>query len=199
MLVIGLTGGIGSGKSTVAAMFDALGVPVIDTDDLARDAVRPGQPALDEIRTLFGEAVVGKDGQLDRAALRERVFTDVALREGLERILHPRIREELHRRLSGLGAPYCIVAIPLLVERGWQREVDRVLVVDASEELQIRRTSARPGMDPRQARQIMDNQAGRDERLAVADDIIANDNGLDDLREAVKQLHRLYTDLATER
>ena len=196
MLVIGLTGGIGSGKSTVGALFASHGVPVIDTDEIARDVVRPGEPALEEIRQRLGAELIQPDGHLDRRALGRRVFSDAKLKQTLESIVHPPIRQELRERLSRLSAPYCIVAIPLLLEKGWQREVDRVLVVDAPEALRIQRTLTRPGMDAEQVRRIIDSQAGRDERLACADDIIVNDRGIDDLRAAVARLHRKYLDLA---
>lgn len=199
MLVIGLTGGIGSGKSTVGGLFRARGVPVIDTDDLARVVVEPGRPALDQIKARFGREMIGADGRLDRHALARRVFSNPALREELEAILHPRIRAELHARLSDIASPYSIVAIPLLIEKGWQTEVDRILVVDAPEELQLRRTLGRPGMDARQVRRIMASQAGREERLAAADDIIVNDGALDKLETAVDRLHRLYSALAAGR
>jgi dephospho-CoA kinase len=199
MLVVGLTGGIGSGKSTVSELFAGHHVPVIDTDEIARSVVEPGQPALDEIRAHFGSDVVLPDGRLDRTALRKKVFADVRRRETLESIVHPRIREELHERLAQLEAPYCIVAIPLLVEKGWQSEVDRILVVDAPEDLQIRRTAARPGMDTGQARAITESQASREERLAFADDIIVNDGGLGQLRRAVEELHGRYCELSAHR
>jgi dephospho-CoA kinase len=158
--------------------------------------VQPGQPALEEIRARFGNSLIQPDGQLDRAALRSRAFEDSSLREELERILHPRIYDELRTRLSALNAPYCIVAIPLLVEKNWRGLVDRVLVVDAPEEEQIRRAGARTGMDAEQARRILASQASRDERLAAADDIIVNDGDVQRLYPLVERLHKLYTELA---
>lgn len=198
-LVVGLTGGIGSGKSTVSALFEEHGVPVIDTDEIARAMVEPDQPALDAIRERFGEDVILQDGRLDRDALRQRVFSDKGNRQALEAILHPRILATLHERLSRLSVPYCIVAIPLLVEKGWRSEVERVLVVDAPEELQVRRAAARPGLDADQIRQIIQSQASREERLALADDIIVNDGGMDKLRSTVERLHKLYTELAARK
>ena len=178
MLVIGLTGGIGSGKSAVEALFSELGVPVIDADRIARQVVEPGQPALDEIKAQFGEAVLDAQGALNRRRLRKLVFDDAALRKALESILHPRIRARIAEELSALSAPYAIVAIPLLIETGPYQEVDRVLVVDCPEEEQIRRICQRDKVSAAQAAAIMATQATREERLSAADDIIDNAGAL---------------------
>jgi len=196
MLVIGLTGGVGSGKSTVGRYFEELGIPVIDTDSIARQVVEPGRPALAEIRDRFGPELIRSDKQLDRKALRARVFSNAYERRALESILHPRIRAELQRQLSHLSSPYCIVAIPLLVEKAWQNEVDRVLVVDSPEQLQIRRTIQRENLDTEQVQRIIDSQASRRERLAIADDVIVNDGQRTSLEAAVLELHRRYLSLA---
>lgn len=196
MLRIGLTGGIGSGKSTVAELFARRGVPVIDTDVIAREVVEPGQPAIAEIERAFGREVLDDAGRLDRAALRRRVFDDPAARARLEAILHPRIRAEVERRLAALEAPYCLVVVPLLVETNFVDLIDRVLVVDADEALQIARTSARDAVPPESVERVMAAQASRAERLARADDVIRNDGTLSDLEHEVERLHARYLAMA---
>lgn len=196
MLRIGLTGGIGSGKSTVAQLFARRGVPVIDTDVIAREVVEPGQPAIAEIERAFGREVLDDAGRLDRAALRRRVFDDPAARARLEAILHPRIRAEVERRLAALEAPYCLVVVPLLVETNFVDLIDRVLVVDADEALQIARTSARDAVPPESVERVMAAQASRAERLARADDVIRNDGTLSDLEHEVERLHARYLAMA---
>ncbi|BCX87885.1 dephospho-CoA kinase [Methylomarinovum tepidoasis] len=196
MLKIGLTGGIGSGKSTVARLFQRHGVPVIDTDEIARDLVRPGRPALRALVDAFGPDILTADGELDRARLREIAFNDPAAKARLEAILHPRIFSELERRLQALEAPYVIIAIPLLVETGAWGRVDRVLVVDCPEALQIERVRRRDGWDEALIRRVLASQAGRLERLAVADDVIVNDRDLAHLARQVAELHRLYLRLS---
>lgn len=197
MFAVGLTGGIGSGKSTVAECFAALGVPVIDTDVIARQLTAPGSEALDAIRTVFGEAVMQPDGALDRAALRRRVFADAAARHQLEAILHPRIRQRVEQALATLAAPYALIVIPLLVETGGYRDVlDRVLVVDCPEELQIARVVARSGLAQDEVKAILAVQAGRAERLAAADDVIVNTASPAALRADVERLHHRYLALA---
>ncbi len=200
MLIIGLTGGIGSGKSTVARHFETLGVPVIDADDIGRQLVEPGQPALDAIVKHFGSDILDDSGQLDRARLRERVFTHPEQRRELEAILHPRIRAEVQRRIANLSpvCGYCLVSVPLLIESGWQDLVQRVLVVDAPRELQIRRTTTRDGITRQQAETIIASQIERDARLQTADDVIHNDDGLVALQEQVEALHRRYNERAAE-
>ena len=198
MFVVGLTGGIGSGKSTVADLFAELGTPVIDTDSIARQLTAPGGAALDEIRAAFGEAVMQADNSLDRAALRRRVFADVAARRQLEAILHPRIRQVVEQALAKLVAPYALVVIPLLVETGSYREMlRRVLVVDCPEDLQIARVMARSGLELDEVKAILAAQVGRAERLAAADDVIVNTTSLEALRTQVATLHQRYLAFST--
>jgi dephospho-CoA kinase len=197
MFAVGLTGGIGSGKSTVADLFAGLGTPVIDTDVIARQLTASGGAALPEIHALFGDMVMQTDGTLDRAALRRRVFADAAARHQLEDILHPRIRQAVGQTLATLGAPYVLIVIPLLVETGGYRDVlNRVLVVDCPEDLQIARVMARSGLTHDEAAAILAAQAGRAERLAVADDVIVNTATPAALRADVATLHQRYLALA---
>ncbi|MHB0917666.1 MAG: dephospho-CoA kinase [Thiobacillus sp.] len=197
MFAVGLTGGIGSGKSTVADCFAALGVPVIDTDVIARELTAPGGAALEAIRAAFGATVMQADGTLDRAVLRRRVFADSAARHQLEAILHPRIRQGVALKLATLTAPYALIVIPLLVETGDYRDVlNRVLVVDCPEAVQIARVMARSGLAHGEIKAILAAQAGRAERLAVADDIIVNTLSLEALRAEVAALHQRYLALA---
>jgi dephospho-CoA kinase len=198
MWVVGLTGGIGSGKSTVADSFAAQGVPVIDTDVIARDLTAPGGAALDAVRAAFGEAVMQADGTLDRAALRRRVFSDSASRHRLEAILHPLIRQRVEQALGTLTAPYALVVVPLLVETGGYRAVlDRVLVVDCPEDMQIERVIARSGLTRDEVTAILAAQASRAERLAAADDVIVNSASPEALRTQVAALHRRYLAFST--
>jgi dephospho-CoA kinase len=198
MFTVGLTGGIGSGKSTVADCFAALGVPVIDTDVLARDLTARGGAALDAIRAAFGDTVMQADRSLDRAALRRRVFADADARRQLEAILHPRIRQAVELKLAALIAPYALVVIPLLVETGGYRDLlKRVLVVDCPEELQIARVVARSGLMPDEVKAILAAQASRAERLAAADDVIVNAASPESLPAQVATLHQHYQLLAS--
>lgn len=192
MLRIGLTGGIASGKSTVADMFAELGVPVIDTDVVAREVVAPGEPALDEIIAAFGPQMLAPDGTLDRAALRARVFADPAQRHRLESIVHPRIRDRTLTLAATSGGPYLIIVVPLLVESGFDRVVDEVVVVDCPEAEQRRRLLTRDGDDPGQVDRMMAAQLGREARLAAADVVIDNGGPLDATRAQVAELHRRY-------
>jgi dephospho-CoA kinase len=189
---VGLTGGIASGKTTVSNLFAALGVPVIDSDAIARDVVAPGRPALRAIVDRFGTAVLQADGTLDRRRLRSLVFADPQARRDLEKITHPAIRAEMDRRSADAGGDYQILAIPLLVEGGGRGRVDRVLVVDCPEETQLRRVMARDGASETEARAMISAQAGREARLAAADDIIRNDGDLARLHERVQALHAQY-------
>ena len=193
---VGLTGGIASGKSTVARLFEALGVPIIDTDVLAREVVAPGEPLLGQIATRFGAGVLAADGSLNRTALREIVFADACARGDLEQLTHPAIRARLEALSAVLGGPYQLLVIPLLVETGGQTPVDRVLVVDCSEALQIRRLQARDGATLEQARQILTAQATREARLAMANDVIVNEGDLGAVRDRVANLHAAYLKLA---
>lgn len=197
MFVVGLTGGIGSGKSTVADAFAALGVPVIDTDVIARDLTAPGGAVLDAIRVIFGDAVMQADGTLDRAALRRRVFADATARRRLEAILHPAIRQRVEQALARLTARYVLIVIPLLVETGAYRDVlQRTLVVDCPEDLQVARVMARSGLVRDEVMAILAAQATRAERLAVAEDVILNTAPPEVLRAEVARLHQRYLELA---
>lgn len=192
MLRIGLTGGIGSGKSTVAALFAQHGAPVIDTDEISRALTAPGQPAVAAIIRAFGPGVQNPAGALDRAALRDLVFRDRSKRHLLEQILHPLIRREVERRLEGLHAPYVVIVAPLLIESGFTDLVDRILVVDAKEEDQIRRVQQRSGLTEPEIRRILAAQLGREARLAHADDVIVNDADMAHLAQAVQRLDQAY-------
>jgi dephospho-CoA kinase len=198
-LRIGLTGGIASGKSTVADMFAALGVPVIDTDVIAREVVSPGQPALEEIRELFGDGVFTADGTLDRAAVRRIVFGDAGARRRLEAILHPRIGRLTQEQADAAGGDYQVIVVPLLVESSLRGFVDRVLVVDCDENTQVARLLERDAETEEQARRILAAQSTRTERLAIADDVISNDGSLDDTSDQVRALHRSYLIEAAKR
>jgi dephospho-CoA kinase len=196
MLRIGLTGGIGSGKSTVCRLFAALGIPIIDSDRIAHDLVAPGEEALEQLAAAFGPDILDGEGALDRAVLRERVFRDEAMRKRLEEILHPLIRIQLHNRLETLDAPYVIIAIPLLLEKGWQAEVDRILVIDTDESTQIERTIRRDGVSREIVQRIMQAQVSRTERVEAAGDIIYNIGRKDALKARVDELHQQYLRMA---
>src|SRR5579863_439879 len=182
---VGLTGGIASGKSTASKFFGALGVPIIDTDQLARDVVEPGQPPLERLVERFGPSILTPDGHLDRPALRNIVFSDPKARADLEALTHPAIGAAMEARSAGAGGPYQVLVIPLLVEKSLRSQVDRVLVVDCDEALQLRRLRARDGSTPAQARAILDAQASRAARLKSADDVISNEGSMDAVREQV--------------
>ena len=194
---IGLTGGIASGKSLVAEEFAALGVPVIDTDVLARDVVRPGSPALERVAAEFGADVIDAGGALDRARLRELVFGDARRRRRLEALLHPAIVAEMDRRAAESTAPYVLLVIPLLVETGFEGRVDRVLVVDCPEAVQLERLMARDGESAASAQCMLAAQASRSERLAAADDVIDNSGSREAARANVAALHERYLRLAS--
>ncbi len=196
MLVIGLTGGIASGKTTVSDRFAALGVPVIDTDRIAREVVAPGTEGLHRLVQAFGSGVLLADGQLDRGALRQRVFSDPAERGRLEGILHPLIRETALARLAALDAPYAIVVVPLLLETDFHTLVQRILVVDAEEHLQRRRLQERDGCSAEEAGRILAAQASRRRRRQAANDILCNNDDLDALDRQIRELHRRYLTLA---
>ncbi len=192
MLKIGLTGGIGSGKSAAAEQFARLGAEVIDTDVLSRELVAPGQPALGEIVDEFGADILTAAGELDRSRLRERIFADTKARERLQDILHPRIRSAMLARAQQLSAPYVVFVVPLLIETGQQALVDRVLVIDVAEHTQRRRVAARDGLSEARIDRVLAAQATRDRRLRAADDVIDNDGGRADLARQVEQLHQQY-------
>ena len=194
-LRIGLTGGIASGKSTVAELFSGLGVPVIDTDIIAREVVLPGQPALAEIRDAFGDTVF-EDGVLNRAAMRQQIFSNNDVKRRLEAILHPRIRQETIEQANASGGDYQLIVVPLLTESPLRDYVDRILVVDCDVETQIARLLARDAETEDQARRILATQASRDERLAIADDVIHNDTSIEAMSSQVSALHDTYLRLA---
>jgi dephospho-CoA kinase len=196
---IGLTGGIASGKTTVANLFAALGVPIVDTDALAREVLEPGTPLLAEVLAHFGAGVIGPDGALDRRALRGRVFADPAERRWLEERTHPAIRALTDARCDAARGPYVIVAIPLLVETGGADRFDRVLVVDVEPAVQLARLQARDGSTRSEAERIVAAQASRAARLAVASDVIRNDGDFAGLRDQVVALHRRYVEAARTR
>lgn len=191
-LRIGLTGGIASGKSTVADLFAEHDVPIIDTDFIARQLVQPGMPALAEIRSTFGDGVFDSEGSLDRGSMRNIVFSDASRRQQLESILHPRIRDEAVAQSDAASGPYQIIVVPLLVGSPMRQFMDRVLVVDCDEETQLSRLLARDAENEEQARRILAAQASRDDRLAIADDIISNNDDLASTRRQVDALHGKY-------
>ena len=195
--IVGLTGGIASGKTTVANLFADLGVTVIDTDQLARDVVEPGTPALAQIVAAFGPEMLDQTGRLDRRRMRDRVFASPKDRKLLESITHPAIRAELARRSGSAQGPYQIHVVPLLVEGGGKRfGMDRVLVVDCPTDHQLSRLVQRDSSTPEQARQILAAQATREQRLSAADDVITNIGELAALKPQVHALHERYLTLA---
>ncbi len=198
-LVIGLTGGIGSGKSTIARYFADLGITVIDADLLARELVTPDQPAFTEIAARFGARAVAADGSLDRSFLRHRIYTDPVAKQELEAILHPRIRQRMQTLLAAAPGPYCIAVIPLLLESGQSDLVDRILVVDAADELRRARVAERDNLSDTAISDIMASQADRATRLAAADEIISNDHDLEALRARVTALHEHYMEMVQGR
>ena len=198
-LRVAMTGGIASGKSVVADMFADLGVPIIDTDLIAREVVEPGAPALAEIRERFGENLIDAAGNLDRAAMRRLVFDDEGCRLDLEAILHPRIGAETRRQADAAGGDYQIIVVPLLVGSALLAYADRVLVVDCDEDTQIERLLQRDAETVAQARRILAAQSSREERLSIADDVISNDDSLEATRRQVRRLHRDYLGLSRSR
>lgn len=195
---VGLTGGIASGKTTVANTLAALGARVIDTDVIAREAVAPGQAALAELEQHFGGAIIRADGSLDRRRLREMVFADAAARHELEAILHPRIRVETLRQADAGGGLYQVIVVPLLTRSELRAAMDRILLVDCRQNTQIQRLVARDAESAEQARRILKAQASRREYLAIADDVIDNSGTLAALRQASLAIHRQYLERAGE-
>ncbi|MFZ6777281.1 dephospho-CoA kinase [Undibacterium sp. Ji83W] len=190
---LGLTGGIGSGKTTIANMLGELGAALIDTDLIAHQLTVPGGLAIPAIRAQFGDEFIAADGAMDRAAIRQLVFADTEQKLKLEAILHPLIRTETERAAAEAKGDYRIFVVPLLVESGsWKKRVDRILVVDCDEETQIRRVMSRNQLSREQVVAIMRNQASRQDRLAAADDVIVNDGDLKNIREEVLRLHKQY-------
>ena len=192
LLRVGLTGGIGSGKTTVKNFFDELGAPTIDADEISHRITKPGQAAFDEVVALFGKESLDETGNLDRKRLRALIFDEPELKQKLEAIIHPRVRAQIREFTDRVDYPYCIICIPLLLETGAQSTVDRVLVVDAPEELQVARVNRRDNADERQTRSIIRSQAGREQRLHAAHDIIVNDGNISDLKAQVDNLHERY-------
>jgi len=191
--LIGMTGGIGCGKSMAAQYFEQLGVPVIDTDKISHALVKPGEVAYTKIAEYFGPRVLTADGALDRALLRNIVFTEPALRQWLEQLLHPLIWHKVAENIQHLTDVYCIIVVPLLLETGLHTDVDRILVVDVPELLQIQRTCARDQSSPELVKKIMAAQISRDARLSQADDVLNNSQGLEELRRQISELHTFYT------
>jgi dephospho-CoA kinase len=195
---VGLTGGIASGKSTATKFFASLGVPIIDTDQVARDVVEPGQPPLERLVERFGNSILTPDGHLDRPALRNIVFSDPKARADLEALTHPAIGAAVEARSAIAGGPYQILVLPLLVEKSLGSQLDRVLVVDCDEELQIKRLEARDGSTLAQAQAILNAQVSRGARLKAAHDIIKNDGDISAVRDQVAELHARYLELARQ-
>ncbi|MDI3430037.1 dephospho-CoA kinase [Aeromonas sp. V90_14] len=199
MYVVAITGGIGSGKTTVANQFAKLGIEVVDADVIAREVVEPGTPALAAIAAHFGSAVITPAGQLDRRRLRERVFTDPQAKGWLNALLHPLIRTEMQRQCAAARSPYCLLVVPLLVENRLTALANRVLVIDVDEATQIERTCRRDGVSREQAQAILAAQASRAERLAAADDVLDNQNGTPEaIKSRILALHETYLAFASQ-
>lgn len=195
MFSVGLTGGVGSGKSTIAAILARLGAGIVDADGISHELTEAGGAAIEPLRTAFGAEAIAPDGSLDRTRMRRRVFSDPAVRAQLEALLHPMIRDAMRERaaaIAGGGCPYVVFVVPLLVETGnWRSQVDRVLLIDCTEATQIERVVAR-AIDEEAARAIIASQASRHQRLAVADDVLMNEAPLTEIEPRVERLHRLY-------
>ncbi|WP_324015949.1 dephospho-CoA kinase [Aeromonas hydrophila] len=199
MYVVAITGGIGSGKTTVANQFAELGIEVVDADVIAREVVEPGTPALAAIAAHFGSEVITPVGQLDRRQLRERVFTDPQAKGWLNALLHPLIRTEMQRQCAAARSPYCLLVVPLLVENRLTALANRVLVIDVDEATQIERTCRRDGVSREQAQAILTAQASRAERLAAADDVLDNQNGTPEaIKSRILALHETYLAFASQ-
>ena len=199
MYVVAITGGIGSGKTTVANQFAALGIEVVDADLIAREVVAPGTPALAAITSHFGPEILTEQGLLDRRVLRERIFSDPAAKSWLNALLHPIIRSEMLRQCAAVSSPYCLLVVPLLVENRLTELADRVLVIDVDEATQIERTCRRDGVSREQAEAILASQANRSERLAMADDVLDNQSGTTEtIRERILALHETYLAFASQ-
>ena len=195
--VVGLTGGIGSGKTTVAALFASLGAGLVDTDEISRRLTAPAQPAITEIARKFGPQFVAEDGSLDRVRMRNLVFADPSARKDLEAILHPLIRQESTRQFQASTSPYVVVVVPLLIETGAYRGMmGRILVVDCEPETQIRRVMERSGLSRGEVLSIIASQVSRQQRLSEADDVIRNDRDFETLQAQVNPLHVRYLGLA---
>lgn len=196
MLKIGLTGGIGCGKTTVTHLFQELNVPIIDADVIAHKLVEIGKPALHQIEELFGHHVINKDGSLNRATLRTIIFNDSVQKTNLEKLLHPLVYIEIENEINLLHTPYCIISIPLLFETNWEQKVDRVLTVDCSVETQIQRLLKRENMNLEIINAIIASQVPRSYRISHANDVLNNEYTYDILAEDVKKLHNLYLSIS---
>ncbi len=199
MLTIGLTGGIACGKSTVTQLFEKLGVPVIDADDIAHNLVRPQQPALALLKKRFGSQIIAANGSLNRAALRELVFNSPSDKEALEAILHPLIYQTMQQQLSQCNSPYVILSIPLLLEGKHPLQIDRILLIDCPEAIQIKRVKSRNGFSEKMIKAIIKSQCSRNERIHHADDVINNTSTLKKLTSEVNKLHEFYLKISTSK
>jgi len=193
VLKIGLTGGIGSGKTTACEIFTELGVPVIDADIIAHDLVKPGMPALEEIIKVFGKEVTLNDGTLDRKTIRDKVFANSNERKKLEDILHPAVYREISVQVENINSRYCIISIPLLLETGASKTVDRILLIDVPREQQLERASNRDNTNKNDINAIIDSQISRNDRLSAADDIVDNNGDINDLRKKIYELNEFYS------
>ncbi len=197
MLRVGFTGGIGSGKSTISDIFQSsYNIPIIDADEISRMLLTPNQKAYKEVLGLFGEDVILDNGEINRKWLREKIFVQADLREQLENIIHPKVRNEILQQVNQVKASYCLIVIPLLVESNMQTVVDRILVVDTSKENQIQRVISRDNVEPEQVHNIIASQIDPSKRLELADDIITNNGNIQDLHSQVESLHQKYLDLS---
>ena len=196
MFKVGLTGGIGCGKTTVSRLFSEFNVPIIDADDIAHQLVQPGQPALIEICNTFGDQILQHDGSLDRAYLRDYVFSRPIQKQKLETILHPLVFSQMAEKISHLQSSYCIASIPLLFETNRTDFVDRILVVDCPIEMQKQRVKLRNSLTDERIQTIIDSQVSREHRVAQADDVLNNADSIDGLADQVKKLHNLYLTLS---
>ncbi|WP_292978707.1 dephospho-CoA kinase [Nitrosomonas sp.] len=196
-LIIGLTGGIGSGKTKAADIFKQLGAGIIDADQIAHELTRPDGKAIDPIRKMFGDGVIGEDGSMNRVAMRKLAFSDTTARHKLESILHPLIYQETQRQLSRIQSEYAVLVVPLLLETGnYLQLINRILVIDCPESLQISRAMQRSKLSEQAVRDVMAIQCARDERLAQANDVIVNDSSEEHLQQQVQKLHQIYLDFA---
>jgi dephospho-CoA kinase len=197
--IVALTGGIASGKTTVSGMFERRGVPIIDADIIARQIVEPGSFALQRIKQKLGATICLPDGKLNRQQLRAKIVSNLELKQWLENLLHPLIQQQTHQQLQAVSAPFCLWVVPLLLENQLQEQADRILVTDIPETLQIRRTIERDGVSEEQARAIIKLQVSREQRLAIADDVIATEGSLSLVEEKVEQLYQNYIQYAVEK